>query len=499
MSATPTRTRSIRNRRPGIHPGRRFALALGLTVTVAAALSFPESAAFGDTSAPLVTATVYPSNGGAPQTESLSVAQAQGSCPASSLATSTLQEYKADGSMVSVALGSSVWDLGTILDTCMAPAIPASEIHGVTVFGGNGPQYGNGQLGPGDLSADGANNFQDPGQTPVVSTNGGAGASAIEYDRPWRGPGDANFSDQVVDTSGSPIQVAVYTGPLLTVAVTASATQIGAGSTITFSTSVNPTPGTPSYSWSFGGGVSAGSTAASPTETFSTPGTYAVTAQVTDSDGSGGVGEITVTVGNPPASPAPTKTGPAAPSTSSSPTTTPTPPTHKPTKSKSTKQPGSAGTQGGSHEPSAPTVEHPGAGSTTTSSLTTSTTSTAPTPAGGGSGGSSFGDGSPPATPILPTTPETPTTAPSTQTGTPVDGYLIANVDPVPAGSSPLVTDVAAPTGAAIATGTRHVAAHSPWAIIGSLAAVLGLLCLGAGRELRDPVDWRTLRPHRSR
>jgi hypothetical protein len=77
-----------------------------------------------------------------------------------------------------------------------------------------------------------------------------------------------------------------------------------------------------------------------------------------------------------------------------------------------------------------------------------------------------------------------------------VTGLLISAVDTAPPGASPLVHGApAADRGAKLPTGNRHAqTSTSPWAIILSVLVVLGLMGLGAARELRARVDWRSLR-----
>lgn len=64
---------------------------------------------------------------------------------------------------------------------------------------------------------------------------------------------------------------------------TASATNVCAGSTVTFT---NTTTGGTSYSWTFPGGTPGTSTATNPTVTYNTPGTYNVTLVATNASGS---------------------------------------------------------------------------------------------------------------------------------------------------------------------------------------------------------------------
>ena len=74
----------------------------------------------------------------------------------------------------------------------------------------------------------------------MIGNQGTASTVSIQYDRPWRGGNDNNFNDQVTQTSGSPLAIEVFEGPLLTVTPTASATTVPAGSTVSFSATYEP-------------------------------------------------------------------------------------------------------------------------------------------------------------------------------------------------------------------------------------------------------------------
>ena len=126
----------------------------------------------------------------------------------------------------------------------------------------------------------------------MIGNQGTPSTVSIQYDRPWRGGNDNNFNDQVTQTSGSPLAIEVFEGPLLTVTPTASATTVPAGSTVSFSATYEPSNVSGvTYNWSFDGGA-ANSTASAPTVTFNTGGTYKVTVQVSDDEGGGGAGRF---------------------------------------------------------------------------------------------------------------------------------------------------------------------------------------------------------------
>ena len=101
---------------------------------------------------------------------------------------------------------------------------------GVTIIQADGtPESAPGsQLTAADL-APGSSGFADPSEAPVIGNQGTPSTVSIQYDRPWRGGNDNNFNDQVTQTSGSPLAIEVFEGPLLTVTPTASATTVPAG------------------------------------------------------------------------------------------------------------------------------------------------------------------------------------------------------------------------------------------------------------------------------
>jgi PKD repeat protein len=95
--------------------------------------------------------------------------------------------------------------------------------------------------------------------------------------------------------------VSVTVNPALAAAITASATTVTAGGSITFTTSPTGGSGTYTYAWNFGDGTT--SAVQNPAHTFSKAGSYVVNLTVTDSIG--GVvkaASVTITVNAPPSS-----------------------------------------------------------------------------------------------------------------------------------------------------------------------------------------------------
>lgn len=502
--SSPIQPEQLANRRPGIPPGRRFALALGLTL----ALFGSAGVASADSgSAPMVSATIYGSGGGT-STTSVSASQLLANpqkCPA--YAKTEMTEYNSSGpSTVGLphdnGSGTGTWAMPTILQ-CLQNPVSVGDVHtGITVLNGDGsPQVGSGsQLTPADLAT--PSDFSPTTDSPVVSNLG----SSFQYNRPWRGQGDLDANDQV--TSGDPIAIEVFEGPPLSVRATASPSSPAAGSSVSFSAQVSGDEGSAlTYNWTFGDNLP-DSHAASPSVMYTDGGSYTVSLQVTDSIGGAGGTTVPITVNGSPSSPPPPTT--STPATTTGPSrgtggnpnggthgsgsgngkgsgTTPSngngnqgKPSH-PTSSH-TQQPshsGGAGSSGPSGSPSVTTSP------STTSSTTTSTSS------------------SPSETPTSPqrrsnhhTRHRAPThSRPSPTSGSPgqlVTGRLVADVTPLPANASPLVQR--SPGSAAVAPARAGNTTNSPVAVIAGCLAVVLLLGLGAGRELLGPGWWRTLR-----
>jgi len=481
-SARADEERRPADRRPGVFPGRRFALTLAVT---AGLLAFPGALARADDgSQQIVVATVYSPSGTSTESASLSALQ---QCPTYS-GPSPMQELGLQG-FVPVTFPASTWALSTVLSCLPQPVVLGGQ-GGVTVLDADGtPETGSGsQLTAADLAPPGQTDFNNPAEGPVVAALG----SANRYDRPWRGSAgetDYDFLDEVVESENGqpqPITIEVFEGPLLTVTAHASQTNVPAGGTVTFSATVTGQNGSGlSYNWSFDG-AAPNSTSANPQVTFANQGQFTVTVQVADSAGGGGVASIPITVGTPP-----------APATGG----------HK--------QKG-AGTNKKSHSPTGPkksSGHHAGgpAGKAKSGQSTTPAETNTNTTGGATSQQSSAGQTTttpaPAATSTTTTTPTTTsharpkaTTVPRTRPTTPVPlagptvvGLLISDVTPVSPTISPLVHTVA--VAVATAPPARQAIRTSLLPAFGAGFVVLLLLALGAGRELRGRRGRRTPRP----
>jgi hypothetical protein len=469
---------------------RRSALAL---VTALVALGTTSAGATADPSSNVVlSATVYSSSGTSPDSVTLAALQADPTrCP-TYIGPQSMNELGRQG-FVPVQLTPSgpqtgTWALTTALG-CLQTPIPLSAVQGITVHNPDGStQAGVGsQLTPADLAT--PSDFNDSSESPVVQALG----SANQFDRPWRGGSDQDFLDEVQQSqngSPEPISIDVFEGPLLTVSVTASRTTVPAGGIVTFSATVTGQGASPlAYSWSFGGGAPA-STAPGPQVRFTSEGQFAVTLQVTDTSGGGGVASIPITVGAkaPAATGRHKRSGTGTSRSSHSPT--------GPRKS-SGKHPG--GPPGSSEAPgttSTPTAPTPSRTTTTPTSTTTTPTNTASRPV------TTTARASP--APLRPgptaTTPHpllrprrlSKPAQPSRSNGPTVAGQLISDVVPLAPGASPLVHLV--PATVASAPPARRAIRASLLPVIGAALAVLLLLGLGAARELGWRPDWRALR-----
>jgi PKD repeat protein len=487
------------NRRPGLIPGRRFAL---LVVCAVGALGCPAAVATADPSSDqVVSATVY-SPSGATQNDSVSLAQLQSNPQCTAYSGTDLNELGRTGFVdVQLAPGGT-WALSTVLG-CLSTAVPVAAVHGITVIDSQGsPEVGPGSmLRPADLAPPGSTDFNNPQEAPVVQALG----SLNQYDRPWRGNGqgqaDYDYGDEVQGTDNGqpqPIAIEVFEGPLLTVTVSASKTTVPAGGTVTFTATVTGQNGSAlSYSWNFDGGAQS-STAPSPQVTFGNAGTYEVTVQVTDGAGGGGGADIPITVGTspPPATGPHKQPGSGKSKKSDSPT--------GPQKNNGTHAGGPAGNSntGKSTTASKRTDTNTSKNKSTTNSSTptsttpTSTTPTSTTPTSGSAAHHATASTSQSAASTTAarraTLPPARPTLPAPRSGPFVSGLLVSDVTPLPAGASPLVRVV--PAAVATAPPARQAIRASLLPAIGAGLAVLLLFGLGVGHELRGRRRRPTLR-----
>ena len=443
----------------------------------------------------MLSATVYMPNG-TTQNDGVSLAQLQSNSQCTPYSGGDMNELGRTG-FVDVPLSPDAsWALTTVLG-CLSTPVQVAAVQGITVIDGQGaPEEGPGSMLTGkDLAAQGSTDFNDPQEAPVVQALG----SVNQYDRPWRGNGggrtDDDFLDEVQGTDNDqplPIAIEVFEGQPLTVGVSASRTTVPAGGSVSFTATVTGQGNSAlSYDWNFDGGAPS-STVVTPQVKFADAGTYDVSVQVTDSAGGGGGAEIPITVGPP--SPAATGSHPRTGSGTSRKSHTPT----GPRKSKGTHPGGRAGNSTAGKSSTTGTGNHTNT-STTNTSTTGSTTSTTPASTSPAPAGSSH-----PATvptprrtatskraPAQTTGPRTRSTPPPTS-GPLVSGLLVSDVTPLAPGASPLVRIM--PAAVATAPPARQAIRASLLPAFAAGFAVLLLLGLGAGRELRGRRRRPTLR-----
>ncbi len=239
-----------------------------------------------------------------------------------------------------------------------------------------------------------------------------------------------------------------------------------------------------SYSWNFDGGAPS-SAAPSPQVTFGSAGQYNVTVQVTDTQGGGGVASIPITVGTPP-----------APATGG----------HKQKgagKNKKSHSPTGPLNSGGypRRRPARPAEErsvddvredHDDHQLDHHHTTTSTSTSTATTPSPSTASHASTAHRTTTSRKRPTSAPRVRPTTPPPQSGPTVVGLLVSDVTPLPSDVSPLVHTVLAP--AATAPPARQAIRASLLPALGAGLAVLLLLGLGAGRELRGRRSRRTPR-----
>ncbi|MFL5863455.1 MAG: PKD domain-containing protein [Solirubrobacteraceae bacterium] len=324
-------------------------------------------------------------------------------------------------------------------------------------------------LNTADLT-DPADHFLD-GLAPIFWING----AETDYTRPLRSAADTNGDDQIVASNGAPLDLYIYSGPVLEVKVRAVPTKAAVNQRVTFTARVaNATPhdGTLTYTWDFQDGTAA--TGATATHRYAAAGRWHATVTVQgDANDSGGVSEpVAVTVGSVPKGAGPGQSGGTKHST----------------------HPRSAGPkQGQGQTPGTPPSRHPAGASATNNS-------SAPPRAARGSGEVAASPALTPPAAIAPTTiAPTPTSpavaptprppaprkvklAPAAHHGTEVEGRLIADVIPVsPAQLAARDGVRASPPAATLGGGSA-----TPVGVIAGVSVVLALLAAGAGMELRS-------------
>jgi hypothetical protein len=490
----PTHSKSD-HRRPGIFPGRRFALAAAVTwLAVAGGAALPANAAADQT---VVSATVFPGSQGS--SSSVQVLLSTLNTCGNYTGPSSVTMQSASGTQPPQAISQPAWTLGTIL-TCglQVPEADVTAVQVVRFSGAYETPLSNAQI------FDFGQYPGSAGALPTIYVDGGEDQTT--YVRPPFSATDANAADNVTQ-QGDPISLIVYENqPPLVVTATqtpvagsqGTTEQVALGATVTTADGTSVPSSALTFSWT----VDTSQQLSGPTPVATVDaGVTPVTVQVYDqSTGTGGTYTFDITYNPQPGQP----------------TNNPDPGAGDHQKGPST---GKTKLNGGGGLNHAGT--NPGAGTTRAQQHSTkpSHTSTPATPT------TRATPATPPATTVSPTvspaappTTQTTTVTTPTSTTTPgltvvttqtlhsprrrthapkrrsvaqsgaskrvVVGRLVGDVQALPAGASPLVHPIAA---AAVAPALVHAAndgtSAPTWLYAG--LAVLALLGGGAVYERR--------------
>jgi hypothetical protein len=456
-------------------------LVLAHLVACAALAGVGASSATADQGQAVVSATIYPASSGSVSTQSVTLGVLDG-CP---LYNGSSPMYLYPGNQPYSPAAPSSWAVSTVVQCALGQPLNA-----VTDVQLQSPAHGfetpltNAQLSD-------PSQFHDPAAPdalPVISVDGTENQNT--YVRPWLGGTDDNAADQVI-ADGGPITIVVYeNGPPLTVnASQRTISRRSTSMTVQLQASVRNPDGTTvpasavRWTWNFADGSS--SSDPTPRHSFA-PGVYPVTVQVTDQNAGTG-GTATINVDFSPSSRSGSGNRPGAGRSGKS--RAATGPVHS-----SGNHPGaSGGASTGSATPTGAAHHSTAAAAAPAqpakSAQHTSTPATASRPA---ARPPRQNNSSHPATRAVARTRVTTAPRTSPATGPAVVGQLISDVTPVPPSASPLARII--PAGVASAPAVRGaVHATDLPAVAGGVLALL-LFGLGAARESRTSLRWRSLR-----
>lgn len=195
----------------------------------------------------------------------------------------------------------------TVSELLTLAGLPPSTVNHTEIQRLNG---GFSSLDKADLANPSAR-FPD-GLKPIFWING----SETQYLRPLRGPSDTNGDDAIVASAGSPLDLYVYSGPVLEVTASARPTRVATKQRVSLTSRVtNPAAarGSLIYRWNFQDGTSA--VGPSVAHRYAIAGTWypTVTVQSSGNDAGGVSQPIVVTVGSVPSGTDPRQAGGANP------------------------------------------------------------------------------------------------------------------------------------------------------------------------------------------
>jgi hypothetical protein len=499
----PKQTKSD-HRRSGIFPGRRFALAAAIAcVALAGGAVLPATAA-ADQNQTVVSATVFPGTAGNYSIQPILLSNLAGSCPTYDLPLWTFPDGQAPPET------ATAWSLGDVI-TC-GLGTTQSNVTAVKVFNGDANTYESTLLQNQVFNSD----TYPSGGLPLISIDGSmTSGGAVTYTRPPTGPSDPAQADQFTEDGTTPVSIEVYENQLplqvtpapapVSGTATASSDEVTLAATVTDPDGAAIDPSQLTWSWTFAG--SAAGSAPTPTVTVGAGDSELASVIVTDpATGASGTQAFPVTY-----NPTPPPSGPNGPGAGGGKKGGPTGGHHgkKGSNGKTrklhdgggldhagTNKGGSTGhAQRGSNTPS-----HAG----TTSPVTSTPAASTPTPTT-----------PPPVTSVPPALPPTIQTTTTTGPGLTVDrsptktpphprqhvpkrrstarpdaskrlvtGRLVADVQALPEGESPLVHPIAAQAAAPALVHAAGTSISAPtWAY--ATLAVLALLGGGAVYERR--------------
>ena len=498
----PQQTKSY-HRRSGIFPGQRFALATAVAcVAVAGGAALPATAAADQT---VVSATIFPGSQGSASSQQVMLSTLNTCGNYAGPASITMQS--SSGVLPPQPISEPAWTLGTVL-TCglQIPSADVTAVQVVSFIGAYETPLSNAQVFDTD---------QYPGSDGALPTiYGDGGEDQTTYVRPPLSATDANAADNVTEQD-DPISLIVYENqPPLVVTATQSPVAGSQGTTeqVTLGATVTTADGTavPSSALTFSWTVDNAQQLSGPAPIATVAsGVTPVTVQAYDqATGTGGTYTFDVTYNPSPQNPNPNPGQGAGNNPKGKPTGQTNGKKDSRGKTRKLRHGGGldhAGTNKGAGKTRA--QRHP-ATTSHTRTPTTSTPATSPPPAG-----------SPPAaapTTIQTTTATTPTTSPTPSTtpgltvdktptkapqherthapnrrsagqpGSPkrlVTGRLVADVQALPEGESPLVHPIAAQAAAPALVHAGDGTSAPTWAY--ATLAVLALLGGGGLYERR--------------
>jgi hypothetical protein len=484
------------SRRAGFNPARRIAFVAALALCLFWQMG-PVAAA--DDTTPVVSATIYGSPG-TPSTASVTVGDLQANatqCPVYN--GPSLEQYGTGAPGGGVPPTSETWSIPTLLE-CMG--IQPGAVTYVDVLNQDGQPYDrqSAELTHADLTT--PNDWANRAEQPII-VYGGSSSEPSYYYRPARSADDNNFADSV--GYPAPINIEVFEGQSLNVAISAVPQTVTAGGTVDLSARATGLTGTVTYHWDFGNGKT--STEPTPQATYTHAGTFPIGLQVSDSHGDEGIAQTVPVTVNSSSGPPPTTTGTTTTPGNGLPdgSTSPTGPQH----GSHTPHTGNSGTPGGRQTPGSKTGSKKG-GTQHGHSHRKSRHSASST-GGSGSGPSPTGQQASnlPSSPLPIATTPRPTTAhraatgqrspatlkspaPPASTGAKlVTGRLVSALVALPLSTSPLVHPEAG--GRTPQPAVRQGVTVSPLGALAAALVIVGLLGLGAGRELRGRRAWRRL------